>query len=168
MADRMRQAPTSAERQMGEILSKGAEPFGWHWLTQVVIEGYILDFYEPKARLCVEVDGLTHQENAQAFRDARRDRKLASVNVLTVRVNARDVYQRPEEVLSTVASYYARRRIGGKADPPLTPGQFKLAQAHLRRQGLSDKDIRDLRLSSKGQAILREALGSAEVSRARL
>ena len=45
---------------------------------QKPIGNYIVDFYAPKAKMVVEVDGSQHMESEQAARDLQRDAFLAS------------------------------------------------------------------------------------------
>jgi very-short-patch-repair endonuclease len=45
---------------------------------QKPIGNYIVDFYAPKAKIVVEVDGSQHMESEQAARDSQRDAFLAS------------------------------------------------------------------------------------------
>ncbi len=53
---------------------------------QVPLLGFILDFYAPSARLCVEVDGGSHDGvEAQAY-DAERSRVLAGAGIRVLRV----------------------------------------------------------------------------------
>jgi very-short-patch-repair endonuclease len=53
----------------------------------------ILDFYCPSARLAVEVDGSTHWDDAERERDAARDRWLERRGVVTMRIEASEVYR---------------------------------------------------------------------------
>ena len=61
---------------------------------------YILDFYCHEPRLCVEIDGQSH--DFTAARDERRDRWLASQGVRTLRVSAQDVLRNLEGVLQYI------------------------------------------------------------------
>jgi very-short-patch-repair endonuclease len=54
---------------------------------QVVILGWITDFYCPKYRLVVEVDGSTHNKE----KDAKRDRAMLDHGIDTVRVTNDEV-----------------------------------------------------------------------------
>ena len=58
---------------------------------------YILDFYCEAARLCVEIDGQSHEFTSG--RDARRDAWLARKGVRTVRVPAEAVFDNLEGVV---------------------------------------------------------------------
>ena len=63
---------------------------------------YVLDFYCHEARLCIEIDGLTHDFTAR--HDERRDRWLASQGVRTLRISARDVLRNLEGVLRYIVA----------------------------------------------------------------
>jgi very-short-patch-repair endonuclease len=57
---------------------------------------YRLDMYHPVTRTAVELDGrAAHAETTQRTRDARRDARLASIGVLTLRFGYRDLAERP-------------------------------------------------------------------------
>ncbi len=71
---------------------------------------YILDFYCPKAKLCVEVDGEIHTRDKQRAHDALRDARLETMGVYVYRINAADVLRDPDEAANTVVDL-ARSRI---------------------------------------------------------
>jgi very-short-patch-repair endonuclease len=52
---------------------------------------YVLDFYCDRARLCVEVDGWSHNLGDRPGHDLRRDMWLAAEGVRTLRLAAADV-----------------------------------------------------------------------------
>ena len=54
---------------------------------------YVADFYCPRARLIVEVDGATH--DGRQDRDARRDAYLSSLGLTVIRIAAADVLADP-------------------------------------------------------------------------
>ena len=57
---------------------------------------YILDFYCPKAKLCVEVDGMEHTFDKNRARDAIRDEWLTEQGIYTHRIVARDLLADPD------------------------------------------------------------------------
>ena len=63
---------------------------------------FILDFYCPEAKLCVEVDGYVHTLPQQAVRDERREDWLAGQGVRVVRIPAIDVVRRLSDVLDVI------------------------------------------------------------------
>lgn len=63
---------------------------------------YVLDFYCDAVRLCVEVDGETH--DFTSVRDAARDRWLASRGVRTLRIAADDVVKNLQGVVDYIVA----------------------------------------------------------------
>jgi very-short-patch-repair endonuclease len=66
------------ETNAGQILRTMKEQ---RFRRQVPVDEYILDFYSPRYKLCVEIDGPLHE----VVRDAIRDRRLAERGVRTLR-----------------------------------------------------------------------------------
>ncbi|MCC6919223.1 MAG: DUF559 domain-containing protein [Alphaproteobacteria bacterium] len=52
---------------------------------------YILDFFCPSARLAIEIDGASHDTEAQAGHDARRDGYLRAEGIEVIRFPAKDI-----------------------------------------------------------------------------
>lgn len=86
-ARRMRKNPTEGERVLWTGLRR--RQLGYRFTRQNVIRGYIVDFYCPRWRLVVEVDGPYHE--GQSKYDARRDAALAKIGILTIRFTNDDV-----------------------------------------------------------------------------
>lgn len=63
---------------------------------------YVLDFYCHEARLCVEIDGQSH--DFTSAHDDRRDHWLASQGVRTLRIAARDVLRNLEGVVQYIVA----------------------------------------------------------------
>jgi very-short-patch-repair endonuclease len=72
---------------------------------------YVLDFYCPSARLCVEVDGPAHDDPQQAQHDRKRDAGLRKQGINVLRFSAADVDERPAIVIGRIA----------QAAPPPSP-----------------------------------------------
>jgi len=51
---------------------------------------YVLDFYCPKARLAIEIDGASHDMGDLPQRDLQRDQWLRKHGVTVVRIPAKD------------------------------------------------------------------------------
>jgi very-short-patch-repair endonuclease len=70
---------------------------GVSFRRQVVLQGYIADFYASAAGLIVEVDGSWHSNRAQ--RDAQRERALHAAGLpRTARQRRRSVHSLPNVV----------------------------------------------------------------------
>lgn len=83
-AREMRFALTSSEEILWREL-KGSR-LGVAFRRQVPLGRYIVDFYAPRVRLAVEVDGGYHRRRVAA--DARRDRFLARAGCRVLRLEA--------------------------------------------------------------------------------
>jgi very-short-patch-repair endonuclease len=80
----MRTAPSEPERVLWSALR--ASQLGVRFRRQIVLQGYIVDFFAPAARLVVEVDGAHHALRLGA--DKRRDRALALAGFRVLRLPA--------------------------------------------------------------------------------
>lgn len=69
---------------------------------QVVIGGYIVDFYCAKAKLVVELDGSQHYEEEGIRRDQSRDAFLCSQGITVLRYSNLDVNTRFEGVCESI------------------------------------------------------------------
>jgi very-short-patch-repair endonuclease len=87
-ASQMKMAPTPAERLAWDGLQRLG--FKRQYVFSVARkrsasarDWYILDFFHPAARLCVELDGAVHRKTRG--RDSRRDRAIAIEGIRTIR-----------------------------------------------------------------------------------
>ena len=83
-AHRMRGAPLEPERVLWAALR--CCQLGVRFRRQVVVQGFIVDFFAPAARLVVEVDGAQHTRQRGA--DKRRDRALEAAGLRVLRLPA--------------------------------------------------------------------------------
>ena len=86
-ARQLRCAMTKSERLLWWALM--GDKTGHHWRRQHAAGPYVLDFYCDRARLCVEVDGESHDNDAA--RDAARDAYFVCRGIATLRVAASEV-----------------------------------------------------------------------------
>jgi very-short-patch-repair endonuclease len=81
---------------------------------------YRLDMYDPATRTAVELDGaIAHEGTGHRARDVRRDARLASIGIVTLRFVYRDLTERPAWCREMVVRTIARRgaaRVGMSAD----------------------------------------------------
>ncbi len=102
-AHRMRVAPSEPERVLWQALR--ASQLGVQFRRQVVLHGYIADFFAPAARLVVEVDGSHHARGRGS--DRRRDRALAAAGLRVLRLPAATVLQHSGVALALIAQALA-------------------------------------------------------------
>ncbi len=106
-ARNLRKTMTKPERLLWWALK--ANQTGFHFRKQHGAGPYVLDFYCDRVRLCVEVDGNSH--DFTIARDAARDRFLTRWEILTVRVPAHDVLGNLQGVVEHIAAVARDRPI---------------------------------------------------------
>lgn len=90
-AKRMTLAPTPAEAAMKTLLKQHRIPCK----TQQIFGSYIVDFFIPKERLIIEVDGLIHQDFRQSTYDRIRSIKLRDWHCHIIRFTNAAVLNHP-------------------------------------------------------------------------
>jgi len=93
----MRGNPTEPERRLWQILSN-SQLDGFKFRRQAVLGAHIVDFHCPSANLAVEVDGDTHEAQA----DRRRDAALAAHGLRVLHVGNQDVMANIEGVAEAI------------------------------------------------------------------
>ena len=87
-AREMRREMTPAERKLWFCFLR---TYPIKFRRQVPLQGYILDFYAPSLKLCIELDGRSHDgEEAQAY-DAERTRQLSGAGITVIRFSNTEV-----------------------------------------------------------------------------
>lgn len=101
-----RRNATFTERLLwGQLRNK--KMLGVRFHRQKPVLAYILDFYCPKASLCVEIDGDEHLLNTEYDQD--RDRALAQIGIHTIRFRNREVVKDLSRVLATIGETMTMR-----------------------------------------------------------
>lgn len=113
LAKEMRQNPTPAEARMWDYL--GGWKLAYKFQRQVVLRGFIVDFFCPKARLIVEVDGSVHQLEDQAVQDELREFFLEQKGYTMLRFDNEDIFEAPGVVLEKIRRETSRKLVGLKA-----------------------------------------------------
>jgi hypothetical protein len=106
--------PTPEELIMRGVLTKLD---GWRWeypITVMTKNGgvyeYCLDFYHPRAQLCIEIDGKHHYSGGRLRgRDRRRDVRLRTIGNETLRFTNRDITEGLEQARAYIAEQLAKR-----------------------------------------------------------
>ena len=99
VAREMRSHPTNAERFLWKLLS-GKKLDGFKFRRQHIMQTFIVDFYCPRARLIVEVDGEIHRQNRDY--DQERDRMLREQGYRVIRFHNKQVVDEPFLVLNVI------------------------------------------------------------------
>jgi len=75
---------------------------GIQFYRQKPIGNYIVDFFAPRARLVVEVDGSQHLGGDHAVKDRRRDGYMVSLGLKVLRFNSREVLEEQDAVVEAI------------------------------------------------------------------
>ena len=80
----LRKSQTPAERVLWAHI-RNEKLDGHHFWRQYSVGPYILDFYSPAIRLCIELDGKHHAESETKAYDQERELYLRGNNITTLR-----------------------------------------------------------------------------------
>ena len=89
-ARELRHSPTPAERHAWTLL-RNRGILGLKFRRQHVLHGFIVDFYCPRERIVIELDGNVHDDDAQRGYDRARSGLLGAAGYRVIRVRNRDV-----------------------------------------------------------------------------
>ncbi len=122
-ARQLRKNMTDSERVLWSRL-RGKQISDVQFYRQKPIGEYIVDFFAPRTKLVVEVDGSQHLEGEQAEKDGHRDEYLATVDLKVLRFNSREVLEETDAVVEVIYRTMAEK-LNRKIlpDPPLRKGE---------------------------------------------
>ena len=108
-ARRLRKTLSPPELKLWLALKQAAAPDRSPFRKQHPEGPFVLDFYAPRARVCVEVDGYVHGTTGAPGRDHRRDGWLAERDIEVVRVSASAVFENAHGVALRLLELAAAR-----------------------------------------------------------
>jgi very-short-patch-repair endonuclease len=100
----LRNSSTASEASLWNIL-KNKQVGGLKFRRQHSVGNYILDFYCPQIRLCIELDGEWHANPAVLSKDIDRDKYLEKFSITVLRYENRYVYEYPEEIVKDILNF---------------------------------------------------------------
>lgn len=106
-ASQMRRNPTKGEAIIWELVRMGR--LGFKFRRQAIVRGYIVDFWCPKVRLVVEIDGGYHLSEKQREWDRNRDAALASIGIETLRLPDAQVVANPQDATTVIFQAACRK-----------------------------------------------------------
>lgn len=101
LARDLRKNMTDAERLVWSKVRR-KQVNGHQFYRQKVIENYIVDFYCPKAKLVIEIDGGHHYSDKAVEKDKLRDKNLESLGIRVLRFSNLDVLKNIEGVMEHI------------------------------------------------------------------
>jgi very-short-patch-repair endonuclease len=107
-ARQLRQNLTDSELSLWRRL-RGKQLAGVQFYRQKPIGDYIVDFYAPKAKLVIEIDGSQHLEAPHVEKDRERDEHLGKLGLMVLRINSRQVLKETEAVMEFIYQTIMKR-----------------------------------------------------------
>ena len=95
-----RQMP-NAEVILWQFL-KNKQIDGHKFRRQYIVDRYVIDFYCPRKKFAIEVDGPTHFYRGAQQYDIRRQRFIESLGIKVLRITNDDVYQNIQGVIDKI------------------------------------------------------------------
>jgi len=88
------------------ILLKEKKLEGRKFRRQFSVANYVIDFYCPKEKLAIELDGAYHFTPYQMAKDKQRDAFLNSIGIRVLRFENKCVWNNPEGLLDSINSFF--------------------------------------------------------------
>ena len=114
---------TPAEAKLWTLLKEKALD-GRKFRRQHSFANYILDFYCPKERLAIELDGQGHFEATQAEYDQERDLFLEAFGIKVLRFENKWVWNNAKGLLDEVRSHFGKQPPRPSDTPPYKKGEL--------------------------------------------
>ena len=104
---------TMEEAMMWKVL-KNRQVSGVRFRRQFSVGAYILDFYCPELKLCIELDGAGHYNSEGLRNDYVRDKYLSELGIRVLRFENRAVLKMQPVMLAEIEAVIAELREKGK------------------------------------------------------
>lgn len=102
-SQQLRKNMTDAERRLWSRI-RGKQLKGYQFYRQKPIGEYVVDFYCPKSKLIIELDGGQHYTREGKEKDSARDEYLAGEGLQVLRFSDREVLTQTDAVLEKIWS----------------------------------------------------------------
>ena len=112
----LRRNASDAEQRLWQYLR--GKQLGTKFRRQYSVDAYILDFYAPRSKLAIEVDGDSHFTAAAIQYDRERTMYLNRFGIEVLRFTNLDIVDNIEGVLSTIEAAVKRRSSTSPLPPP--------------------------------------------------
>jgi len=97
----LRNNPTPAEKQLWQFL-RNRKILGYKFRRQYGIDAYVVDFYCPKLKLAIEIDGRIHLLKAMKMADSERQEYIEQFEISFLRFTNHEVLNEIENVISRI------------------------------------------------------------------
>lgn len=100
----LRKNQTKAEKIIWKYL-RNKQLKGFKFFRQYSIDFYVLDFYCPKLKLAIEIDGPYHLESQILEHDEERQMDIESLDIKFLRFTNHEIYYDLDSVLEKIKKY---------------------------------------------------------------
>jgi very-short-patch-repair endonuclease len=100
---RLRNSPTKTEYLLWQRL-RGRQVGGYKFRRQYGIRNYVVDFFCPKIKLAIEIDGDVHNLFQQKQNDAERQAELTALGIRIIRFSNDELYTDIDRVVAGIES----------------------------------------------------------------
>ncbi len=97
----LRKNSTTTERILWKYL-KARRLLGKKFRRQYSIGIFVIDFYCPKLKLAIELDGASHDANEMNIYDKEREEVIKTFGIIFIRFRNEEVYSNLEAVLDNI------------------------------------------------------------------
>ena len=123
LRQQLRRDSTSCERILWRKLSK-KQIDGFRFRRQHGFDIYVMDFYCPQAKLCIEVDGEVHDSLEKRKKDAERTAFLNQCGIKVVRFKNEEIENNIDDVVHKIRLALLSRVESGFIDKMTTTVQL--------------------------------------------
>jgi very-short-patch-repair endonuclease len=103
---KLRKNLTPAEAKLWTLL-KSSQFEKRKFRRQHSVGPYVLDFYCPSERLCIELDGAPHFTDAGSEYDEARTEYLQTLDIRVIRFENKDIFNNADGVLEVIRKHLA-------------------------------------------------------------
>ena len=109
----LRNHSTPAEATLWKLL-KNSQASGYKFRRQHGIGPFVLDFYCPRLRLCVELDGGVHQMPLVDVKDEMRTKFLNEQGITVLRFENDIVWRNPQSIVEKIIEFGKRIKMDNR------------------------------------------------------
>lgn len=109
----LRNHSTPAEATLWKLL-KNSQAGGYKFRRQHGIGPFVLDFYCPMLRLCVELDGGVHQMPLADVKDEMRTKFLNEQGIIVLRFENDIVWRNPQSIVEKIIEFGKRIKMDNR------------------------------------------------------
>jgi very-short-patch-repair endonuclease len=103
----LRKRATPAEKLLWSSL-RNRQLDGRKFKRQYGIGNYVLDFYCPSERLCIELDGAPHFSIEGMERDRKKDEFLEEKKIKVIRIENQHIFDKHEHMLEFIRLHFKK------------------------------------------------------------